>query len=435
LRADALAAWRAGLAAADPQTAVERVLGRDDLASWRDADLVIATGKAAAPMARAAGHRAHGFVLLPTGAPAADVPSGMRVLRGAHPVPSREGVEASGTILRAAAALRPDERLLYLLSGGTSSLFEVPRDGVTLDSLAALYRALVECGAAIGEMNLVRRTLSQTKGGGLARAAGCAAILTLAVSDVVGDDPATIGSGPTVRVADEPDAAASVLERYHLWGSVADDVRRALRRPRAEPGGVLQPTRFEIVCSAAHSVGAAAAELRLRGYDVVTPPANVLTGEATAAADLIAAEAGRRLDRASMPWGFVMGGETTVRLGPAAGRGGRNLHVASAIALRLAGRAGFACAVAGTDGIDGNSDFAGAIVDGGTAARAAGCGRDLAAALARFDTAAALEAAGDALSTGPTGTNVGDLLVMAGAPEGARAAGRLMHRTKASDTL
>jgi hydroxypyruvate reductase len=424
LRADALAAWRAGLAAADPRVAVEHALAGAALVPWRVADLIVATGKAAAAMARGVGPHARGFVLLPGGVPANDLPAGMTVLRGGHPVPSREGVESSATILGAAAALGPGQRLLFLLSGGTSSLFEVPRDGVALDSVVALYRELLGSGAAIAEMNVVRRALSETKGGGLARAAAPAAVLTLAVSDVAGDDPATIGSGPTVPVAEDSNAARSVLERYHLWGRLSHDIKRALSEPRGETHAAPQHLRFEIVCSAARSVAAAAGELRSRGYDAVKPPFDVLLGDAPAAAHVVATAVGRQLESATRPWGFAVGGETTVRLGPTPGRGGRNQHVAASIALELAGRGGFASVVAGTDGADGYSDCAGAIVDGGTAARAARAGRDLASALAAFDTTAALDAAGDTLRTGPTGTNVGDLLVVAGAPSGSRVGSR-----------
>jgi hydroxypyruvate reductase len=413
LRADAIAAWRAGVAAAEPRAAVERILLEPAYAQWRRPDLVIATGKAAASMARSMGD-VDGFVLLPHGEPAPDLARGLRVLRGDHPIPSEQGVDASRELLRAAAALGAGQRLLYLVSGGTSALFEVPRDGISVESLIEVYRLLLGSGATIGETNLVRRALSQVKGGGLAGVAAAAKILTLAVSDVAGDDPATIGSGPTVFVDEDPADARRVLERYHLWQRVPVDVRRLLARPAlraARPRA--QASEYEVVCSIASSIEAARRDLSAKGYGLLDE--GRLEGDAAAAGTAVADAISRSL-AAYRPAALVMGGETTVRLPESAGRGGRNQHVAAVIANRLAGREGFACAVAGTDGIDGNSDCAGALIDGGTAARARAAGHDLAGALARFDTGTALETAGDALRTGPTGTNVGDLLVALVAP-------------------
>jgi hydroxypyruvate reductase len=398
--------------------AVESALEQPALRAWRNADLVIATGKAAAAMARGAGDAARGFVLLPHGMPAVGLAPALRVLRSSHPLPSPDGVAAAEAIVRAARALGPGQRLLYLISGGTSALFEAPCDGVQLRSLVDVYAALLGSGASIHEMNVVRRALSKVKGGGLARAAPAAAVLTLAVSDVEGDDPATIGSGPTVLVEEDHSAARRVLERYGLWSGAGEDVKRAIEARAETAAAVPAVNRFEVVCSAARSVGAALDRLRARGYAPAPPPADRLRGDAGAAAQAVASRITQQLAAVRTQWGFALAGETTVCLPPGAGRGGRNQHVAARIALALAGRDGFACVVAGTDGIDGNSDCAGAIVDGGSAARAARAGVDLAGAVAHFDSASGLEAAGDVLKTGPTGTNVGDLLVAVGGRDG-----------------
>jgi glycerate-2-kinase len=263
-------------------------------------------------------------------------------------------------------------------------------------------------------MNVVRRALSAVKGGGLARAAAAASVLTLAVSDVLDDDPATIGSGPTVPVADDCAAARAVLERFGLWKSAGEDVRGALDAPAATLGAVPASNEMAIVCSAARSVAGARDALRARGYELPAPPLARLTGDAQDASRAVAAGIATQLERARGRWAFTLAGETTVSVPAEAGSGGRNQHLAACVAVALAGRRGFACVAAGSDGVDGNSLNAGAVVDGDTAARAAASGTDLAAAVRRFDTASALEAAGDALRTGATGTNVGDLLVAVG---------------------
>jgi glycerate 2-kinase len=370
--------------------------------------LLVATGKAAATMARGADAGVRGYVLLPRSADASHLADGLEVLRADHPVPSPAGVAASARILAAVATLGAGKRILYLVSGGTSALFEVPRTGIDVQSLIAAHRALLASGAPIHEMNVVRRALSAVKGGGFARAARGANLLTLAVSDVADDDPLTIGSGPTVESADDPSAARAVLERYGLWEGVALDVRSALTRTpkRSEPAP--SGSRYEVVCSIETAVEASRSALVARGYS--TEPAGPLDGDAMAAAERLSRRITRALD-VDEQRAVVVGGETTVRLTAAAGRGGRNHHVAAALALALAGRGGFACVVGGTDGIDGNTDCAGALVDGGTAAGAARAGFPLARALERFDTGSALAAAGAALRTGATGTNVGDLVV------------------------
>lgn len=411
MRADVLAAWRSGVAAADGREAVVRALARAELSGWREPDFFIATGKAAAGMADALPKNVNGIILLPRAAPDPPPCAARRVLRADHPVPTPEGMAAAESVLAAARALGGSQRLLYLVSGGTSSLFEVPRAGVEPASLIGIYERLVTSGAAIGEINVVRRAFSAVKGGGLLRATE-AEVLTLAMSDVPADDPAVIGSGPTVEVAESARDARVVLERRGLWNGLAPDLRAVLESPALGSPRRGRSAGFHIVSSAADAVRAASAELTRRGYALSSPPLPALSGDALAAADMVAETILRERERPGR-WGLVAGGETTLAVPTGAGHGGRNQHLAAAVAARLAGVGGFALLCGGTDGIDGTGVFAGGLVDGGSAGRAEAAGLGLEHALASFATTTALEAAGDVLHTGATGTNVGDLLVAA----------------------
>jgi glycerate-2-kinase len=418
-----LDAWRAGLAAVDPESAVRSHLEADwSLLDELDRTLVVATGKAAASMVRGVGPGARGFCLIPDGIDAAGLPAAVEVLVGGHPVPTREGIDASRRILARVADLGDGERLLYLVSGGSSALFEVPIEGVDIGALIDLYASLLDCGAPIAEVNVVRRTFSVVKGGGLARVAAPARVSTLAVSDVAGDVPEVIGSGPTVTVPPDPAGAKRILARYGLGSELDASLAHALDRQRAAtdtPAGARASActdGFALLCTLRDAVAAAGARLSAIGYEVIDAPGaeRALTGDAAAAAMRLAARA-RSLAAAGAGEAVVLGGETTVVLPASPGRGGRNQHLAAVLALETAGVDGFACVCAGSDGRDGASEAAGAIVDGTTAARAEASGHALPVAIERFDSGHALEAAGDALFTGPTGTNVGDLLVLAAA--------------------
>lgn len=427
LREDALAAWRAGLRAVDPEACVRRALAsRPDLDPLDPRTLVVAAGKAAATSLRgalAAPPSRPAFALLPSATDAGPMPGSVVVLRGGHPHPTREGFASTRRLLAEARALGAGDRLLLLLSGGASALLEAPQDGLDEDDLVEAHRVLVASGLPIRSINLVRGCLSATKAGRLAEAAAPAAVTTLAVSDVEGDDPAVIGSGPTVppsvsrAEACREALAALRAARVDLPPRVSGFLERgASRADEAPPAqGELD---FTVVASIGGAVRAASAALAARGFDVAflaAGSAGYLRGDTASAASRIvevlgAAAPGQRA-------AAVFGGETTVAL-PAdarrpgfAGRGGRNLDLAARLALALRGRQGVAVAVGGTDGCDGSSRAAGAVVDGGTAARAEAARFPLEAALAAFDTEPALDAAGDLLVTGPTGTNVGDLVV------------------------
>lgn len=355
------------------------------------------------------------FVLLPEGSPAEGLSPPVVVLRGGHPYPTRAGVAATCQILEAVRQLRAGERLLFLLSGGASALLEAPAGNLSFEDLVATYRALVASGLPIASINLVRGCLSAVKGGALAEAAYPAAVTTLAISDVELDDPAVIGSGPTVPPA-EPLAtrcrrAVAVLTAsgvdvppaVRTW--LAQQVHRTIE-PQVPPA-----MDFTVIASVADAVSAATGQLERRGYSI-TPGSGYELRSDTAAAARRIVDVAQTLATEGKRQAFVFGGETTVALSAPAGRGGRNLDLAARVACALRGQTGVAVLAAGTDGADGSSKAAGAVVDGGSFERAERCGRSLEAALAAFDTEAALEASGDLIVTGPTGTNVGDLVVV-----------------------
>ena len=352
--------------------AVERALrSRPELRSAADRTLVVATGKAAVAMLRGVGPGARGFAIVPEDADTSGIPAGVEVLRGGHPLPTPEGLAASRQVLAAVSRLDERARLLYLVSGGSSALFEVPRDGIDDDDVIDTYSLLLASGMPIDEMNTIRRALSRTKGGGLARAAHPARVHTLAVSDVPGDVAIDIGSGPTVAASDAPGAALALAERYDLVGALPAAVLAVLRdgaRAPRDQAPALAIEAFEVVVRATQAEEAAEDHLAEADYEIVSSPIAALAGDAAAAAwGLI--KSFESLAAGAKPVAFVLAGETTVRLPENPGRGGRNQHFAAVLAGALAGLEGFACMVGGTDGRDGNSDAAGAIIDGLTAAR------------------------------------------------------------------
>jgi glycerate 2-kinase len=370
-------------------------------------------------MAAGVGVGGCGFALAPhPGAAASSTPApvlapGIELLHGGHPVPDAVGVESSRKILDAVSALGVGDRLLYLVSGGSSALFEVPDPRIEQADLLTAHDELVRSGANIAEINSVRRALSRTKGGRLAAAARPASVLTLAISDVAGDDPAIIGSGPTVAPTgadrDGSTAALEIIRRYRLESVLAPAVLETLARP--EPCGPANVEGFVVLASVATACAQARCVLEERGYRCVSPPDGRLAGDASDAARTLA-ELARTLAARPERLALVLGGETTLRVPAGAGSGGRNQHIAALLALELRDLDGVAAVVAGTDGRDGNSCAAGGVVDAGTAARAERAGAPLGAAVEAFDTATALAAAGDSLVTGPTGTNVEDLVVI-----------------------
>ncbi len=327
----------------------------------------------------------------------------IRVLQSSHPVPDANSVDAARQIMAAVQGLSPDDLVIALMSGGASALMELPADGLTLDDMMAVNAALLESGAPIGAMNAVRKHLSAIKGGRLAAAAAPARVVTLAISDVPGDDPATIGSGPTV-----PDVST--------WADVrAIAARHALRLPRTDGPETPKPgqiaTDIRMIATPMMALEAAAAVARRHGLAPVIMGDAIegIASEVGASMGALAAAARAGGDRRDGPAVLLSGGETTVML-PAGhtGKGGRNTEFLLSLAIALAGAERVWAMAGDTDGIDGNQDAAGAIVAPDTLARAAALGLDAGALLAAHESYRLFHALGDLVRTGPTLTNVND---------------------------
>ncbi|HZT52114.1 MAG TPA: glycerate kinase [Stellaceae bacterium] len=404
----------AALAAADPAAVLPPHLP----APPAGRTVVVGAGKAAAAMARAV--EAHwpgalsGLVVTRYGH---GVPCRrIEVVEAAHPVPDEAGMDAARRILESVRGLGAADLVLCLVSGGASALLALPAPGLTLQDKRAVTQALLRSGASIGEMNCVRKHLSAVKGGRLAAAAWPAPVVTLAISDVPGDDPATIGSGPTVPDPTSFADARAALEKYGIAAPAA--VARHLAAAADETPKPGDPrftlARYTLVATPQRALEAAAAAARAAG---VTPLilSDRIEGEARAAALVHAAiarqaAAGRLIagERAlPLPAVLLSGGETTVTV-RGKGRGGRNAEFLLALALALDGAPGIHALACDTDGIDGTEANAGAFYEPGTGARARALGLDLGALLADNDAWSAFDRLGDLVTTGPTLTNVND---------------------------
>ena len=332
------------------------------------------------------------------------------MVEAGHPVPDAAGLESAKRALKLAESAQGDDLVLVLISGGASANWIAPA-GISFSEKQAVTRALLRSGANIGEMNTVRKHLSRIKGGRLARAAFPARVVTLAVSDVPGDDPAVIGSGPTVPDPTTLADARAIVARYRL--DLPDAVARALNDPDNEspkPGDpAFANSEFHLIARPADSFRAAEAAIRAAGYEVVFLGDQV-EGEAREVAAAHARMA-RELQAAGRRAVILSGGELTVTI-RGNGHGGPNQEYALALAIGLAGTSGIAGLAADTDGTDGGAgsaeDPAGAIVDGDTAARARELGLDPAAFLADNDSTGFFSRLGDLLRPGPTFTNVND---------------------------
>ena len=416
----------AALAGADAAALVSRALAAPSplLRAARTVHL-IAAGKAAAPMAASFARQtraaiAAGLVVGP--ARRVDLPRSLEVADGAHPVPDERSVHAGRAAL-ALAADRGAQCCVVLLSGGASSMLAVPAPGVTLRIKQDTTRMLLRQDAGIHEINCVRKHLSAIKGGRLA-AASVKPIVTLAISDVVGNDLSVIGSGPTVADPTTYGEAIGVLERCGLDafpGAAVEHVRRGARgeAPETPKPGDLDPRAFEasVIGSSADALAAAREAAARAGYHVVVRDAPV-TGEARQAAsahlDFLRGVAAPE----TRPLCVLAAGETTVRV-VGTGRGGRNQEfaLASVDGLARIGRPVVLASV-GTDGVDGPTDAAGATADSTTARRARERGLDPMRYLDGNDAWTFFESLGDLVRTGVTGTNVGDLQVALVAPPG-----------------
>ncbi|MEL6233603.1 MAG: glycerate kinase [Pseudomonadota bacterium] len=401
--------FHVAVAAADPRELLPRHLPPPPAGRL----VVIGAGKGAAQMARAFEDLwpgpLSGVVVTRTGfgAPCARI----RVMEAAHPVPDAAGLAAAAALRAAVTGLGPEDLVVALICGGGSALLPAPPDGLTLDDEQALTRALLASGAPISVMNAIRRQVSTLKGGRLAAAAAPARVLTLVVSDVPGDAPEEVASGPTLPGGPTRAEVRRMIEDWRI--DLPPGITRFLAGTECPAPEAVDPVfaghDVRLIASAGQSLEAAARHARARGVPVAIL-SDAIEGEARETARMHAALA-REIAQRDRPFArpvlLLSGGETTVTLRGKGGRGGRNAEFQLALALAAEGLP-FAALAADTDGVDGTEANAGAFADGRSAARMRDAGVDPAAALARNDAWGAFDAVGDLFSTGPTGTNVND---------------------------
>ena len=402
--------FHAAVRAADPVLALDGNL--PDRPAGRT--VVVGAGKGAAQLAAAFedhwGEPVEGVVVTRYGysAPTRNV----RVMEASHPVPDLAGLEASGALLDAVDGLTADDLVVALVCGGGSALLPAPPEGLTLDDEIAVNRALLASGAPIGEMNAVRKHLSRIKGGRLAAAAAPARVVSLVVSDIPGDNPALVASGPTVPDPARRDEALAIVARYgmDLPRAVIQHLKSGAADAPHPDDAVFAGHDVRVIASARRSLEAAARVARDQG---VTPVilSDAIEGEARDIGRMHGALAREIAVNASPfrpPVALLSGGETTVTVRGPEGRGGRNAELALSLARDIAGLDHVTALSADTDGIDGTEDNAGAFADSSTWSRLRDLGTDPAAMLADNDSWSAFDRLGDLFVTGPTGTNVND---------------------------
>jgi len=434
LRQDALSIFHSALAAVDPEEAIRRHL-RLEAGTLSIGDrcyelnaceriLVIGAGKAVAPMAKAIedllGDRITAGVLVVKdghGLPLKKI----RIQEAGHPVPDERGVAGTLEILKLLEGAGKRDLVICLISGGGSALLIAPSEGISLADKQAATRDLLACGATIHEINTIRKHLSRAKGGQLARAAHPATVLSLILSDVVGDDLDVIGSGPTVPDHSVFQDAIEILQRYEIWertpASVRDRLSQGARGSITEtpkPGDpAFQCSAQVLVGSCLRALDAAADTAARLGY----PPlilSSKIEGEAREVAKAFAAMGREILDShhpLKPPACLLMGGETTVTL-QGEGRGGRNQEFVLAGAIAIDGTDQIVFLAGGTDGTDGPTDAAGALADGRTIARAGALGMNPFTFLKRSDSYHFFQPLDDLIITGPTRTNVMDVYLI-----------------------
>lgn len=400
--------FQQAVAAAHPKACLPRHLPTERQAPV----LVLGAGKAAAAMAQIFEEHwqgpVRGLVITRHGhsAPCRHI----RVIEAGHPLPDRAGEHAAAELLKLLSSRRPDERIVFLASGGGSSLLSLPAPSIEPVEKRQINAALLRSGAAIAEINCVRKHLSSVKGGRLAKMCEPALVTTYAISDVPGDDPAVVASGPTIADPTTSAQALAILERYRIPISVK--VRQWLCSPEAEtpkPHQLL-PHPFHTIASAANALQAAAKFARRCG---VTPLilGDQIQGEAREVAKVMAGIAKSVQDMGEPirpPCVLLSGGETSVTLS-GRGKGGRNSEFLLSLAVALEGRSGIYALAADSDGIDGSEDNAGALLYPDSLTRAATLGLDAAQLLGDNNSYDFFAGLGDLLVTGPTRTNVNDI--------------------------
>jgi hydroxypyruvate reductase len=401
----------AAVAAADPRVVLARHLPEKPAGRC----IVVGAGKSAAVMAAALEDAwpdvpLSGLVVTRYGHA---VPTRrIEVMESSHPVPDANGEKAARRMLEIVRGLRADDLVLALISGGASALLPLPAPGLTLADKQEINRALLASGATISEMNTVRKHLSGIKGGRLAAAAAPAPVVTLAISDVPGDDPAVIGSGPTVPDPSTFADTRAIIARYGITPSPAVAARLAQDADETPKPGSLPRAEYRLIATPMLALHAAAEAARGHG---ITPLilGDALEGESREMGVVMAGIA-RSVRTHGLPLAtpalLLSGGETTVTIGQGpAGRGGRNSEFLLGLAVSLAAAPSIWAIAGDTDGIDGTDAAAGAIVTPDTLARARATGLDARAALTRHDSYTLFDAIGDLVRTGPTLTNVNDV--------------------------
>lgn len=418
-RATMLEILEGALSEVEPDRAVRRALRRTESGlevagigvdpTEFDRIKLLAFGKAAPAMTRAAVDELGGFDIsgLVISNHAEPLPEGLELRVTGHPLPDERSAQAAQTALDLLHRAGERDLILCLVSGGGSALLELPADGVTLADEQATVNALLSCGADINELNTVRKHLSAIKGGRLAQAAEPAQLFTLILSDVVGNPLDVIASGPSVPDPTTFIDALAVLDRYDLRSELPDAIVDHLEAGRDTTIEETPKTPYarqviSIVGDGLAAARGAAVAAQQTGWPVVIAT-TTMTGDARTEALRCLATAG--------PGVTVFAGETTVIV-KGEGRGGRNQEAALAAAREVAGDPSTVFAAMGTDGIDGPTEAAGAIVDGDTIARGKKLGLDVDLYLADNDSGTYLQATGDLLITGPTGTNVGDVWIV-----------------------
>jgi hydroxypyruvate reductase len=370
--------------------------------------LVLGAGKAAAAMAAVAAARlpgeVSGCVVTRVGHGSTASTGSIRVIEASHPVPDERGRAAALDILALAGTARAGDRVIFLISGGGSSLLCLPCDGITLETKRAITAYLLKSGAPISDINQVRKSLSKVKGGRLADAASAAELHTFLISDVVGDDPTLVASGPSIYSPPDPDSALRILRTH---GYPVDAALRAAMlanahvRPSPHPVHVLATNDDALQAVAAACAGRGFEPVVLSGLEGMARE----VGLAHASQALAYAASGRRI-------ALISGGELTVKVRNDRGRGGPNLEYLAALALRLDGAPGIDALACDSDGIDGSEDNAGGLVSRTTLERARALGVDAVSLLEANDTYTLFAALGDLVITGPTLTNVNDIRII-----------------------
>jgi glycerate 2-kinase len=404
------AIFNAAVAAADPDRTI-----RDHLpAKPKGRTVVIGAGKGSAQMAAAFEKAWNGPIegLVVTRYGYGAKCERIEIIEAAHPVPDAAGLEASRRLLEKVQGLTADDLVVALISGGGSALLPSPAKGLTLADEIAVNEALLASGAPIAAMNTIRKHVSTIKGGRLAATAYPAKVVSLVVSDIPGDNPALVASGPTVPDSGSRQEALASIAAYRV--ELPASVMRHINSPAADAPGADDPrfsrNEVHLIASAGVSLEAAAAEARRHGIEAVIL-SDSIEGEAREVGGIhaaIAREVAARNRPFPKPVLILSGGETTVTL-RAKGKGGRNSEFLLAFAIGISGAQGIHALAADTDGIDGSQDNAGAFADGSTVSRLRAAGVDAKAMLAGNNAWTAFNAVGDLFVPGPTGTNVNDL--------------------------